>query len=354
VEPKVARKAALWAGGVLLALLLGVAVALPLAIERYVDDGLGRLPVYRGEVDHVDVALSKGVVTLHRVQIERREAARLPLAAIPTLEVRVHWGDLVRGALVGDLSLIRPVIDVVADPPERGGQWGSEPEFLEAVATMSPMRFDRIQVTDGELHVRSFDSEPRYDLRVHDIALDARGLQQVARPDEPLPGRATLTATPTSGRLDAEATYAALADAPTFELEGKVTGVELRPLNPFLVAVGGVDVTAGHFSLFTELAAREGRVHGYLKPLFSGVEVPAGDDAEERRGALAALWAGMVRALTKGLESEPHERIASRIPLEGRIDDPKVGAWRALASLLQNAFVTELPPRFESAKPRSD
>ena len=47
----------------------------------------------------------------------------------------------------------------------------------------------------------------------------------------------------------------------------------MRAMNNLLRAYGNFDVTAGLFSLYSELSVKNGRVEGYIKPLFKDMKV---------------------------------------------------------------------------------
>ena len=64
---------------------------------------------------------------------------------------------------------------------------------------------------------------------------------------------------------------------------------QVKSLNNLLRAYGGVDVVSGLFSVFSEVTVKEGKVEGYLKPLFKDVE--AYDPEQDRdKGLLHKIY----------------------------------------------------------------
>ena len=54
-------------------------------------------------------------------------------------------------------------------------------------------------------------------------------------------------------------------------------------------------------------------------------------------------------ATQEGLEDQPKDRSATRIPISGTVQDPEIGFWATFASTLRNAFVEGLVPQLEGS-----
>jgi hypothetical protein len=116
-------------------------------------------------------------------------------------------------------------------------------------------------------------------------------------------------------------------------------------LNDFFKAYGNFDVEKGKFGLYTEMAAKDGAFKGYVKPLL--IDVKIAKWTKEEGNALQVLWETVVGGAKEILENWRKEQVATKIPLEGRFDDPNAGLWTAINYVLRNAFVAALQPSID-------
>src|SRR5581483_2008871 len=67
--------------------------------------------------------------------------------------------------------------------------------------------------------------------------------------------------------------FLAAAAGPTFNVSLAINDTNLPSLNDLLRAYGRFEVAAGQFSLYSQMAVQNDNLTGYVKPLFSNVEV---------------------------------------------------------------------------------
>ncbi|OJV22454.1 MAG: hypothetical protein BGO21_30320 [Dyadobacter sp. 50-39] len=60
------------------------------------------------------------------------------------------------------------------------------------------------------------------------------------------------------------------------------------------------------------------------------------------------LWEGIAGGVGQILRNHPNDQVATKIPFEGRLDDPKTNIWYALSHILQNAFIQAIQPSIDS------
>ncbi len=141
--------------------------------------------------------------------------------------------------------------------------------------------------------------------------------------------------------------------SPDFDLNIKIERTQMRAMNDLLRAYGNFDVTAGLFSLFSELHVKNGRVEGYVKPLFKDMKVyDARQDKE--KNLFHKLYEGLVGGVATLLENKPREEVATRTEISGPLENPQTDTWKTVVNLAKNAFFKALLPGFEKEiKPRS-
>ena len=134
--------------------------------------------------------------------------------------------------------------------------------------------------------------------------------------------------------------------SPDFDLAIKIERTQMRTMNNVLRAYGNFDVTAGEFSLFSELRVNNGRIEGYIKPLFKDMKVyDARQDKE--KSLFRKLYEGLVGDVAKLLENRPREEVATRTDVSGPLEDPHISTWQTVINLVKNAFFKAFLPGFE-------
>ena len=150
-----------------------------------------------------------------------------------------------------------------------------------------------------------------------------------------------------SGAVDGKATFYPEGKNANFALQLAVKETELKSLNDLLRAHGKFDVTAGKFSVYSEIRVRDGMINGYVKPLFHDIDVY---DKEQDKGknVFRKMYEGIVGGVAKMLENRKRKEVATVTTLNGPVDDPKSSALQVIANLVKNAFVKSILPGFQA------
>jgi hypothetical protein len=149
-----------------------------------------------------------------------------------------------------------------------------------------------------------------------------------------------------SGATTVKGTFRPEISGPDFDLDVRLENTDLKAMNDLLRAHAKVDVVSGVFSVFGELHVKNGRVDGYVKPLFRDVEVyDEGQDVEKSLGQKIKEKAADVVA--KVLRNRPREEVATVVPIAGPLENPKASSWETLIGLVRNAFFRAILPGFE-------
>ena len=149
-----------------------------------------------------------------------------------------------------------------------------------------------------------------------------------------------------SGKTVISGTFRPEDKAPDFDMHVKIEGTQLRSLNDLLRTYGNFDVTAGQFSLFSELTVKNGEVSGYIKPLFKDIKVYDARQDEEK-SFFHKMYEGLVGGVAHLLENRPREEVATKTEVSGSLSDPKFNTWETIVNLIRNAFIKAFLPGFE-------
>lgn len=165
------------------------------------------------------------------------------------------------------------------------------------------------------------------------------------------PAQARLT-----GKFMGSGTTAATADfrpqrgGSDFDLHLKVQDTRMTALNDLLRTYGDFDLSAGEFSLVSELQVRNGMLSGDLTPFFRGMQVY--DKRKDRGKAVAhKAYELLVGAAAVLLQNRSRQEVATRVEVEGALHDPRASCWQMVGALLGNAFFKAVIPGFEREAP---
>jgi hypothetical protein len=75
------------------------------------------------------------------------------------------------------------------------------------------------------------------------------------------------------GRLTLSGDIDPFAAQPTFSLRLSLEHLDLPAINELTKAYADVDIERGRFDLYAEMRALDGELSGYVKPLFTGLDV---------------------------------------------------------------------------------
>jgi hypothetical protein len=136
------------------------------------------------------------------------------------------------------------------------------------------------------------------------------------------------------------------AASPDFDVNLKIESTDMTRMNDLLRAYGKFDVVAGSFTFYTELKARDGKLEGYVKPLFKGMKVydrrQDGDKTVFRQ-----LYEMLVGGVAGLLKNHQRDEVATVANVSGRIDQPHTNSWQIAIRLVENAFFRSILPGFD-------
>jgi hypothetical protein len=335
------------AGGVLVA----VRLALPAVLRSQINARLGRVDGYDGRVAEVHVAVWRGAYALRQVRIVKKNGSQTdPFFSAQNIDFSLAWRDLIHGQIVADIIIEDGRINFVKTATPETSQLKVERSWQNVVSDIFPIDITHLRIVDGRIHFLDETATPRVDVFVENLQFDATGLRnRPAKTAEEFPAHLHLTGDSIGGgQLSVWADADPLAPQPHFEVHGQIERVSLPALNPFLNAYGGVEVRAGDFKFYGEMAARGGRFQGYIKPFFSHVKFT--DIIRTGQSLPKKVWQTMAAGLVELFKNKPQNELATRIPFSGEFGRTEVGTWKTITSMLHNGFVKALPASLEESQ----
>ncbi len=328
--------------------LLALRIALPYVLHRAINTRLSKIPAYEGQVESVSVAVWRGAYTLRNVRIGKRGLHEtVPFFAAREIDFSLAWRELFHRKFVSDVILEGAEINFVKAASPEQSQLEADRRWQSVIQDIFPIAITHLKIDDGRLHYVDRTANPVVDLFIDHMDALATGLRNRTTDDgKKFPASLFVEGDSIGrGRLFITAQGEPLAAKPHFELLVRLEKVSLPALNEFLRAYGNVDVKAGDFQLYVEVAARDGRFEGYAKPFFTKIEFT--DLSAEGKSVVQKIWQLAVGGLVKLFKNKERDQLATRIPFAGEFGRTDVGVWATITSMLHHGFVSALPTALE-------
>ena len=184
-------------------------------------------------------------------------------------------------------------------------------------------------------------------MKAQHVHILAENLTNANHAKDSLPSTVSATASVYDGNVSLNMKIDPLYKTPTFDANAKMTTLTLSKLNDFLRAYGNFDVEKGTFSLYTEAAAKDGKITGYTKPIIKDMKVVSWK--EDKDQPLKFIWESLIELVGWVLNNKEKDQIATKASFEGSIKNPDVDIWSTIGQLLRNAFIQALYPSLENS-----
>jgi hypothetical protein len=201
---------------------------------------------------------------------------------------------------------------------------------------------DVVQLTDSELGFVNATTDPSYRLFIAGSDIRMTNLTNVGAGESSLAVRGQFMG---SGPARLDGTFRPDPDGADFDLDLAIEATDLVALNEMLQAHGNFDVASGTFELYSELVVQDGRIDGYVKPIFGEVNVYTAAQ-DRKKNPFKRLWEGIVEGVGNLLENKRDE-VATVADLSGSVSDPKSSNLKVVMGLIENAFFDAILPGFE-------
>ncbi len=345
-DQKRRRKRRIWL--IIICSVVAIRIVLPYILLRVANDRLSKMPGYYGHIQDLDLALIRGAYQLDSFHLDRVDTVSLehtPFIAARTIDLSVQWKALLDGGLVGELEVDDPMLRFTRGKAEPEDVQNDTASLGDLLKDFMPLRINRLSMANGRIEYVDNGSKPPLDLALTNVHGSARNLSSVKDEDKLLPASIDATAMLYGGPMKFNMALDPLSRTSLWDMNLSVESMRLPEVNGFFQAYADFDVNKGTLSLYTEIATREGAFTGYVKPIIKDLDVLGKEDRKDN--LLHKIWEGLVGTAGTILTNPRKDQVATKIPIQGRLDDPKVRSWVAIIDLLRNAFIRALEPAID-------
>jgi hypothetical protein len=345
---------------VLVLIAIVIRAFLPSMIIRYVNRALDQSPLYDGTIDDVDLHIYRGAYTIRNVRLIKTTGnVPVPLFSCSQIDLAISWNGLRHGKVVGRVLITSPQVNFVDGPSETtgnktdqgdsGDQTGAGGPWLQILSDLFPFDIDRVVVTDGSVHFRSYPAGDKpVDVYLSQLEATVDNLTNIQDDITPL-----ITTVKASGMAmdSAKFEYQMKLDPfsykPTFHMMTRLMNLDVTKLNDLTRTYGSFDFSQGWFDLVVELDSKEGLLRGYVKPLFRNLKIFTTDDIEEDH-VFQVFWEALVGGAQQLLKNQNRDQFGTLIPFSGEVDGPKPSILDTIGNVLRNGFIRAYLPKLQN------
>ncbi len=327
-------------------ILIAARILLPYIVLHYGNKTLASMDGYYGHIDDITISLYRGAYTIHKFYINKVDSAttdQTPFISSEIIDLSVEWKALFKGKIVGELDFSQPKVLFTKDKVEPEDIQKDTTDFKDILKDFMPLKINRFEVNQGEIHYIDESSSPKLDLfldRAHILAQNLSSVQDTSL----LPAKVDAHAHVYGGLLALNVKLNPLDNI--FDMSAELKNTNLTEFNEFFQAYANMDVSKGTFGLYTEIASKEGKWVGYVKPVINDLKVIGPEDKDDN--FWNKVWEVIVGAGGLILKNPSKDQVATKIPIEGDMKGTDVSTWYAIIQLLRNAFVQALYPAIDN------
>jgi hypothetical protein len=346
-KPRRKRKKWLIALLIVVIILTIARILLPYFVLKYVNKTLSNLKEYQGHVEDIDIALIRGAYKIINIHIDKIDSVShkvdsIPFFRCPDIDLSVQWNAIFKGSIVGEIYVTDPVLNFVKGKHKNEDVKADTADFRTTIKKLMPLTVNHFEIENGQIHYIDKYSSPHVDVAIKNLQVKADNLSNVNDSATLLPARLLADGDVYNGKFDLDVKFNALKKQPTFDLNAGLKNIDMIALNDFFKAYANFEVERGNLGLYTEFAAKNGKFKGYVKPIIKDFKVKKEGDLGE------IVWENIVQGISKVVENWKKEQVATKVPIEGKFDQPDTDLWTAINYVLRNAFVYALKPSIDN------
>ncbi len=312
---------------------------LPVIVKNYVNRTLDRIPGYHGWVDDIDISLWRGAYVINGLHLFK-DGNKKPMLDLPITDISIEWRSLFRGKIVSKVKMIRPEFNmyITANKLSKNETPGRS-DWTKALKELVPITINRFVVEDGKFLYADILESPDINLKVEKISLVATNLGNVVDKSKILPSDIKINAVSFGkGNLNVSANMNLLKKIPDMDVNVSLKNSDVTALNTVSLATAGFDFEKGRFELYSEFAIKNGYLKGYFKPMFQNIKIPD-SLGKPNSNILKRLWEGVITFFGFVLKNKPRDSFATKIPIEGDLNNPDLKLWTMITNIFKNAFI---------------
>lgn len=321
----------------LILILIALRLYLPIIVKDNVNKVLSEIPGYYGQVEDIDISLIRGAYVINGMYLNKVNAkTQIPFLKFPKTDISIEWKSLFSGHIVSEIIMSNPEIIYVQEDQSIAATEPDADDWTKALTDLVPIDINHLTINNGKLAYLELNTDPNIDLQFNTLYLKADNLRNVKENERVLPSPITATAISIGGgEVKLNGNVNIVKEIPDMDVSFSLENADVKALNPFTRHYSGIDFEEGQFGLYSEIAIADGYFKGYMKPLLKNSKLIGKDD-----GVLGVIWEGFVGFFKFVLKNQSTDTIATKIPMEGDLNNIKSGILPTIGGIFKNAWIS--------------
>ncbi len=330
-------------------ILVALRLVAPYAVQKGVNYAIKTTPGLSGQVGDVGIALYRGAYQVKDIELNLVDGGlQKPLISIQQLDISVLWSALFRGSIVSEMTFLKPQFyyaDDVQQKEKINQDVQDEQTWITLANRLVPFSIDRIDIIDGRLMFETISAQRKTLTEITDVHGQITNLTNSKQRSGTLVTNLVLDAEIAGVcPLAVSGSYDPYASKPTFNVDVEMQRLPVKHIDHLISFYSPFDLEAGQIDFAMEFASKQGDVSGYVKAGVYDLSVFDWQEDVVKDGDNPFQW--LFEATTGGIaelfEGGTKDLIATRVPLEGKIDDIQTPLWPAIGAIIKNAFIKSL------------
>ncbi len=313
----------------------------------YVNSVLNDIPGYQGSAETIDIDLYRGAYKIYNLKIYKKTGnIPTPFISIDKAKLSIQWGALFHGRIVSSADLIKPVINFAINKTGTDKQTGVEADWTKPIKDLAPFDINVVTFTEGKLTYQDFSANPKVNIYIHNMSGEVRNLRNVVNQTLLLPSTIQIKGNSIGkGALNINGRMNILKEIPDMDLNIQLENVDLTALNDYSNAYAAIDIRKGSLSMYSKFIIENNKVSGYIKPIATNVALI---DLRKSANPVKVVWETFVSLVVEVFTNHTHDQFATKIDLQGDLDNINTNTWSAIVGIVDNAFVSALKKGFDT------
>lgn len=334
----------------ILVVLIIARIALPYAVLHFANKKLAELDGYYGHIDDIDISLYRGAYQIKKLELRKiteKQKDTIDFLYFKNIDLAIEWKPIFKGKIVGKVLIDSSTILFTNQKNDISDVAKDTADFRDVMNSLMPITLNKLEIRNSFIRYRDPFSSPKLDMAMTNLNVIALNLANAYDSSKALPASITARANVYGGNLKLNVKLDPYAKQPKFDLDVRLERTNLVLLNDFLRAYANFDVNKGIFGLYAEVATKNGKFDGYVKPLIYDLDV-VDFKKEKEKGIRQLAYESLIASGAWIFKNHPKDQLGTKIALSGELKDPSIRITEAILTVLKNAFISPLKPNIDS------
>jgi hypothetical protein len=303
---------------------------------------LANMPGYYAHVDDLSIDYWNLEAVAKRVIISKKNGKiKQPLIYVSQSRVTVDMDAWKAGKKSTHVIVDTILINMISSHDKELSQMPTDSDFSAVLKVLMPLERNKLEIKTGTITYYDNKHIPNTQIVLNNFYLKGENLQNVTDSTAQLPGRMQMRANVYGATLSANIKVNTKSKIPAFDVTATLSKLDLRNVNHLLKAYAKFDVFKGYFSMSTEMATKNNRIFGYIKPVIDELDIfdRKSEKGEDNKGKTRERWYDFGAWLFK---NKKEDKISTTIEIDGPLKDPNINIWQIIGEAITQSTTSSL------------